>query len=459
MREPPAARPAPATSRRAPAAAPARPRAGVRRPDAAAAARLPRHARGGRAARCGRSSRPGFDVALVVTRPDTRRGRGGALVAEPGQGGRRSSSACRSTDRVDDVLDVGADLGVVVAYGRLIRPPRARRACPMVNLHFSLLPRWRGAAPVERAILAGDAETGVCLMELEEGLDTGPVYGCERVADRARRDRRRAAGPAGRRRAPTCWSSACRAASASPSPRRASRPTRPRSTRPSCELDWARPAERARTGWCGSAGPGRRSGASGSRSCGRRSPTRGRRAGDARRARWSARATAASSSSRCSPRARARMPAVGVAQRGPAGAGRAARRDVPDPAAVALDALRAHRRRGRLRQPRPARAARAQPASTSATGPSSPSSCTAPPACGGPATAWSTASCMRALDPADPGRAAPRRLPARTSSARRPTPPWRHRRRGAAAGPGPRQRRAAPGGRRRRSSGPTRPPG
>ena len=52
----------------------------------------------------------------------------------------------------------------------------------MVNLHFSLLPRWRGAAPVERAILAGDDETGVCLMELEEGLDTGPVYACERVA-------------------------------------------------------------------------------------------------------------------------------------------------------------------------------------------------------------------------------------------------------------------------------------
>ena len=48
----------------------------------------------------------------------------------------------------------------------------------MVNLHFSLLPRWRGAAPVERAILAGDERTGVCLMALDEGLDTGPVYGC-----------------------------------------------------------------------------------------------------------------------------------------------------------------------------------------------------------------------------------------------------------------------------------------
>jgi methionyl-tRNA formyltransferase len=51
----------------------------------------------------------------------------------------------------------------------------------MVNLHFSLLPRWRGAAPVERAILAGDRETGVCLMKLDEGLDTGPVYDCARV--------------------------------------------------------------------------------------------------------------------------------------------------------------------------------------------------------------------------------------------------------------------------------------
>src|SRR5204862_1657514 len=50
-----------------------------------------------------------------------------------------------------------------------------------VNMHFSLLPRWRGAAPVERAMLAGDAETGVCLMQIEAGLDTGPVFACVRV--------------------------------------------------------------------------------------------------------------------------------------------------------------------------------------------------------------------------------------------------------------------------------------
>jgi methionyl-tRNA formyltransferase len=86
--------------------------------------------------------------------------------------------------QVDDVLDLGAgaspDLGVVVAFGQLIRP-HVLAVLPMVNLHFSLLPRWRGAAPVERALLAGDDTTGVCLMQLEEGLDTGPVYAREEV--------------------------------------------------------------------------------------------------------------------------------------------------------------------------------------------------------------------------------------------------------------------------------------
>ena len=84
------------------------------------------------------------------------------------------------TDQVDDVIGVGAELGVVVAFGRLIKP-HVLDVMPMVNVHFSLLPRWRGAAPVERAILAGDDETGVCLMTLEEGLDTGPVHGCVRL--------------------------------------------------------------------------------------------------------------------------------------------------------------------------------------------------------------------------------------------------------------------------------------
>jgi methionyl-tRNA formyltransferase len=81
---------------------------------------------------------------------------------------------------MEDVTGVGAELGVVVAFGRII-PARLLAELPMVNLHFSLLPRWRGAAPVERAILAGDRETGVCLMKVEEGLDTGPVYARRRL--------------------------------------------------------------------------------------------------------------------------------------------------------------------------------------------------------------------------------------------------------------------------------------
>jgi methionyl-tRNA formyltransferase len=84
------------------------------------------------------------------------------------------------TERVADVVDAGVELGVVVAFGKLIKAD-VLDAVPMVNLHFSLLPRWRGAAPVERAVLAGDHETGVCLMALDPGLDTGPVYDCVRT--------------------------------------------------------------------------------------------------------------------------------------------------------------------------------------------------------------------------------------------------------------------------------------
>ena len=81
---------------------------------------------------------------------------------------------------MNDLTTAGVELAVVVAYGRII-PARLLEQIPMVNLHFSLLPRWRGAAPVERAILAGDRETGVCLMKVEAGLDTGPVYAVRTV--------------------------------------------------------------------------------------------------------------------------------------------------------------------------------------------------------------------------------------------------------------------------------------
>src|SRR5262245_12686078 len=118
----------------------------------------------------------GFDVALVVSRADARRGRGGALSPSPVKAAALDLGLA-VTDRVDDLLDLDPrpPLGVVVAFGRLIRP-HVLAAVPMVNVHFSPLPRWRGAAPVERAIRAGDARTGVCLMDVEEGLDTGGVY-------------------------------------------------------------------------------------------------------------------------------------------------------------------------------------------------------------------------------------------------------------------------------------------
>jgi methionyl-tRNA formyltransferase len=116
----------------------------------------------------------GHDITLCITRPDRRRGRGGTVTPSPVKEAAVSLGIAVSHS-IDDVAMSGADLAVVVAYGRII-PEGLLNLVPMVNLHFSLLPRWRGAAPVERAILAGDHETGVCLMRVEAGLDTGPVY-------------------------------------------------------------------------------------------------------------------------------------------------------------------------------------------------------------------------------------------------------------------------------------------
>ena len=116
----------------------------------------------------------GFEIPLVVTRADKKRGRGSELTPSPVKAAATDLGLTVTTD-VDAALDVDADLGVVVAFGRIIKP-HVLDMLAMVNLHFSLLPRWRGAAPVERAILAGDAETGVCLMEVAEGLDEGGVY-------------------------------------------------------------------------------------------------------------------------------------------------------------------------------------------------------------------------------------------------------------------------------------------
>ena len=116
----------------------------------------------------------GHEVVTVVTRPDRRRGRGGELSPSPIKQAAQQLGL-PVVHRLSDLEGLDADLGVVVAYGALL-PGSLLERLPMVNVHFSLLPRWRGAAPVERALLAGDDETGVCLMGLEETLDTGPIY-------------------------------------------------------------------------------------------------------------------------------------------------------------------------------------------------------------------------------------------------------------------------------------------
>ena len=122
----------------------------------------------------------GFDVAGVVTRIDKRRGRGSDLAPSPVKAAAQRLGL-PVVHTVDDALAFEAELGVVVAFGQLVKP-HVLAVLPMVNLHFSLLPRWRGAAPVERAFLAGDDVTGVCLMQLEAGLDSGAVFDRAEVA-------------------------------------------------------------------------------------------------------------------------------------------------------------------------------------------------------------------------------------------------------------------------------------
>lgn len=122
----------------------------------------------------------GHEIVLVVSNPDRRRGRGTATSPSPVKAA-ALELGLPVTDDLDAVRSAGADLGVVVAYGRIIGTDLLAEL-PMVNLHFSLLPRWRGAAPVERAILAGDEVTGVCVMAVDEGLDTGAVFARREIA-------------------------------------------------------------------------------------------------------------------------------------------------------------------------------------------------------------------------------------------------------------------------------------
>jgi methionyl-tRNA formyltransferase len=126
------------------------------------------------------------DLRLVVTRPDKPRGRSGRARPSPVKeaaaslGIRVAEPAGRI--ELEETLAgiVPVDVGVVAAFGVILSPiALALPAYGFLNIHFSLLPRWRGAAPVERAILSGDEATGVSLMVMDEGLDTGPVVASE----------------------------------------------------------------------------------------------------------------------------------------------------------------------------------------------------------------------------------------------------------------------------------------
>lgn len=126
----------------------------------------------------------GHDVVAVLTRPDAPSGRGRIVTSSPvAQRAQElglpvlTPSTLRGEDAHILIAQTQADIAVVVAYGLLV--PGALLGIPKhgwINLHFSLLPAWRGAAPVQRAIWNGDVESGVSVFALEEGLDTGPVY-------------------------------------------------------------------------------------------------------------------------------------------------------------------------------------------------------------------------------------------------------------------------------------------
>ena len=132
----------------------------------------------------------GFDVPVVLTQPDRPRGRGLKEEAQPvkvlatSRGLPVQQPASLKPDEASATLRaIPLDVLVVAAYGLLLPPAVLtwpRHGC--LNIHASLLPRWRGAAPIQRALQAGDTETGVTIMQMDAGLDTGPMHDVERVA-------------------------------------------------------------------------------------------------------------------------------------------------------------------------------------------------------------------------------------------------------------------------------------
>ena len=133
------------------------------------------------------------EVVAVYTQPDRPAGRGRKLAPSPAKQAALAAGipveqpeSLKTPEAQARLRDYAPDLMVVIAYGLIL--PRKVLTIPRLgcwNVHASLLPRWRGAAPIQRAILAGDAETGVCLMQMEPGLDTGPVLLSEATPIRA----------------------------------------------------------------------------------------------------------------------------------------------------------------------------------------------------------------------------------------------------------------------------------
>ena len=131
----------------------------------------------------------GHDIAAVYSQPPAPRGRGHALRPSPVQAfaetrglATRTPASMREPAEVEAFATLSLDAAVVVAFGQIL--PAAVLDAPRLgafNLHASLLPRWRGAAPIQRAIMAGDAATGVQVMRMTEGLDEGPILAAETV--------------------------------------------------------------------------------------------------------------------------------------------------------------------------------------------------------------------------------------------------------------------------------------
>jgi methionyl-tRNA formyltransferase len=139
---------------------------------------------------CLRALAGAHEVVLAVSQPDKPAGRGGQVAAPPVKTAALELGipiiqprSARTGELRDAMIATGAELAVVVAYGKIL-PTDVLSALPRgcINVHGSLLPKYRGAAPVQWAVIDGEAETGVAIMQLDEGMDTGPVYLERRVA-------------------------------------------------------------------------------------------------------------------------------------------------------------------------------------------------------------------------------------------------------------------------------------